>query len=39
MLHLQLLKALVIIGALLFVVANILADIGNALADPRVRLK
>lgn len=36
---LQLLKALVLIGALMFIVANILADLGNAWADPRVRLK
>lgn len=32
-------RALVLIGALLFVVANLLTDICYALADPRVKLK
>jgi len=32
-------RAIVLIGALMFVVANILSDICYALADPRVRLK
>ena len=36
---LQLLKALVIISALLFVVLNLLADIAYAWADPRIRLR
>ena len=36
---LQLLKALVVVGSLLFVAANIAADIGYALVDPRVRLR
>lgn len=35
---LQLLKALVLVGALMFVAANILADVAYALVDPRVRL-
>lgn len=36
---LQLLKALVIISAILFVTINTLADIAYAWADPRIRLK
>lgn len=36
---LQLLKALVIISALLFLIMNLLADIAYAWFDPRVRLK
>jgi ABC-type dipeptide/oligopeptide/nickel transport system permease component len=36
---LQLLKALVLTGALLFVSANILADIAYAYVDPRIRLR
>ncbi len=36
---LQLLKALVILGSFLFVAANIIADIGYALVDPRVKLR
>ncbi|MDD5698272.1 MAG: ABC transporter permease [Victivallaceae bacterium] len=36
---LQLLKALVIISALLFVMINTLADLAYAWADPRIRLK
>lgn len=36
---LQLLKALVIISALLFVTINTLADLAYAWADPRIRLK
>ena len=32
-------RALVLIGALLFVVSNLLTDICYALADPRVKLK
>lgn len=36
---LQLLKALVIISALLFVVINLMTDIAYAWADPRIRLK
>lgn len=36
---LQLLKALVIISAILFVTMNTLADIAYAWADPRIRLK
>ena len=36
---LQMIKALVIIGALLFVIINLLTDIACALVDPRVRLK
>jgi peptide/nickel transport system permease protein len=32
-------RALVLIGALMFVVANLLTDICYALADPRVKLK
>ncbi len=36
---LQLLKALVIVSALLFVVINLIADIAYAWADPRIRLK
>lgn len=36
---LQLLKALVLLGSLLFVGANIAADIGYALVDPRVTLR
>ncbi len=35
---LQLLKALVILGALMFVVINLLADFSYAWADPRIRL-
>ncbi|NOY79906.1 MAG: ABC transporter permease [Kiritimatiellaeota bacterium] len=35
---LQLLKALVLVGALMFVAANIFADVAYALVDPRVRL-
>ncbi|MFA6103901.1 MAG: ABC transporter permease [Victivallaceae bacterium] len=36
---LQLLKALVLISALLFVVINLMTDIAYAWADPRIRLK
>ena len=36
---LQMIKALVIISALLFVVVNLLADITYAWVDPRIRLK
>lgn len=36
---LQLLKALVIISAILFVIMNTVADIAYAWADPRIRLK
>ncbi len=35
---LQLLKALVVIGSIIFVVVNLLADIAYAWADPRIRL-
>jgi len=33
------LKALVVAGSLLFVAANIAADVGYAVVDPRVRLR
>ena len=36
---LQLLKALVIVSALLFVLLNLLADLAYAWADPRIRLE
>ncbi|MDR0932075.1 MAG: ABC transporter permease [Victivallales bacterium] len=36
---LQLIKALVIVSALLFIVMNLLADLAYAWADPRIRLK
>ncbi|MGE4564448.1 MAG: ABC transporter permease [Victivallaceae bacterium] len=36
---LQLLKALVIVSAMLFVVLNLLADLAYAWADPRIRLE
>ena len=36
---LQLLKALVITSALLFVIMNLLADLAYAWADPRIRLE
>ncbi len=36
---LQLLKALVVVSALLFVVLNLLADLAYAWADPRIRLE
>jgi len=36
---LQMIKALVIIGALIFVIINLLTDIAYAWVDPRVRLK
>ena len=36
---LQLLKALVVVSALLFVVMNLLADLAYAWADPRIRLE
>ena len=36
---LQMIKALVIISALLFVIINLLTDIAYAWVDPRVRLK
>jgi len=35
----QVLKALVIISAMLFIAANLLADVACALVDPRVRLR
>ena len=35
----QLLKALVVLGAILFVVINLLADLAYAWADPRIRLE
>jgi peptide/nickel transport system permease protein len=35
---LQMLKALVILGAFLFVAINLLTDIAYAWADPRIRL-
>ena len=35
----QLLKAIVVLGALLFVVINLLADLAYAWADPRIRLE
>lgn len=35
----QLLKAIVVLGALLFVVVNLLADLAYAWADPRIRLE
>lgn len=36
---LQLLKALVVVSALLFVIINLLADLAYAWADPRIRLE
>ena len=36
---LQLLKALVVVSALLFVALNLLADLAYAWADPRIRLE
>lgn len=36
---LQMIKALVIIGALIFVIINLLTDIAYAWVDPRIRLK
>lgn len=36
---LQLLKALVLVGAALFLAANVIADVACALVDPRIRLR